>query len=96
MPRNLRANERTELDKIKADIIAGKTRLRRAVAGLNDWVDTHHEAGDLAEEAAAMAMRGAVLQALGALDLGHAQAMRDMLALFDDGGVVIQGGGGGR
>lgn len=94
--RNLRTTERTAIETMKANMRAAKVALRKQVKDVSEFIDTAHDAGDLAEEAAAMRLRGHVFAALAELDKGHAAAMEAMLDAYTDGGVVVQGGGGGR
>lgn len=96
MKRPLETSEADKISGIKADVIAAKRKLRMAARELDRLVDDYHGEGNVEAEAAAMDMRGTVLSALGTLDQGHSRAMRALCDCFDDGGIVIQGGGGGR
>lgn len=94
MKRPLAGDERTALAAVKKDILDAKRELRAAMRGLTALVDRYHDEGFEDAEAAAMDMRGTVMKALGELDQGHSRAMKALCDCFDDGGVVIQGGGG--
>jgi hypothetical protein len=90
----MEASEADQLAAIKKDILEGKREFRRAIAGITKLIGDYNGEGNVEAEAAAMDMRGGLLIALGTADQAHSRAMRALCDCFDDGGVVIQGGGG--
>ena len=94
--RPMNPTEAEQLAEIKKAVIAGKRAFRRAAVDLTRMMDDFNAAGEVDAEAAAMDMRGGLLIALGHVDQAHARAMHALCDCFEDGGIVIQGGGGGR
>ena len=94
MKRPMQTAEADQIKAIKKDIIDGKREFRRAVVGLTNLMGGYNAEGNVEAEAAAMDLRGGLLIALGQADQAHSRAMLALCDCFDDGGVVIQGGGG--
>lgn len=94
MKRPMQGTEPQEIAAIKKDIIDGKREFRRAVVGLTKLAGEYNQQGNVDAEAAAMDLRGGLLIALGHADQAHSRTMLALCDCFDDGGVVIQGGGG--
>ena len=96
MKRPMEAAEADQIKSIKKDILDAKKELRRAVTGLTKLMGDYNSEGNVEAEAAAMDLRGGLLIALGQADQAHSRAMLALCDCFEDGGVVIQGPGGGR
>lgn len=94
MKRPMETSEAEQLAAIKKDVIDAKKEMRRSIAGLTKLAGDYNAEGNVEAEAAAMDMRGGLLIALGQLDQAHSRAMKALCDCFDDGGIVIQGGGG--
>lgn len=94
------ANLTEEEAKIVAEVQAELRRVKRGLAMIDrrmtDLMEIQHEGGRLAAEAAAMEMRGLLRGASGMIDQGHSAGTRGLCDCYEDGGVVIMGGGGGR
>lgn len=96
MKRQMELAEADQIKAIKKDILEGKREFRRAIVGLTKLAGDYNAEGNVEAEAAAMDLRGGLLIALGHADQAHSRVMLALCDCFEDGGVVIQGGGGGR
>ena len=94
MKRPMGASEADQIVAIKKDVVECKRLMRRATGALSKLMGEYNAEGNIDAEAAAMDMRGGLMAAHGMVDQAHSRAMRALCDCFDDGGVVIQGGGG--
>jgi hypothetical protein len=96
MPRNMTSAELAALQSLKTDFGTIKNTLIAAEGKLRALASAEHAANNFHEELAVMRVHSHVIGAWQEMQDGHSIAMEAMLALFTDGNVVIQGGGGGR
>lgn len=73
-----------------------KAALRQVAEDMRDLAEINDKAGRAIEANAAMRLQGAVIEARGKIIQAHADASDALHNAYDDGDVVIFGGGGPR
>jgi len=73
-----------------------KSSLRDIAVNMRKMAKINRDAGRARASNAAMKLEGVAIAARGAIIMGHADASDALCDCFDDGGIVVFGGGGGR
>jgi len=93
---NLSPEEADLVKETQAALAEVKDRLRVIAKGMRRMGKINRDAGRSKAGNAAMLLEGAAIEALGKITQAHAVASDALCECFDDGSVVVFGGGGGR
>lgn len=90
-------NERDLINQVQKDLEQVKSNLRQAIRGMRAIGKINREAERCRAGNACMRFEGALSEALGIVQQGHADASDALLENWpDEGAIVVLGGGGGR
>jgi hypothetical protein len=93
---NLSPEESVLVAAMQESLANAKAAMRDLEKNARRMATINREAGRMGASNAAMKMQGEAMQIRGHLIVAHAEASDALCQCFDDGGIVIQGGGGGR
>jgi hypothetical protein len=93
---NLSSEEMALVKGAQADLATAKAALRYIAQKMRAMAAINRKAGRAHAANAAMRLEGAATRLRGDLIEAHATASDALCDCFDDGGVVVFGGGGGR
>jgi len=93
---NLSPEEAELVKETKLALAEVKGRLRDIAKNMRRMGQINRDAGRAKPANAAMLLEGAAIEALGKITQAHAIASDALCDCFDDGSVVVFGGGGGR
>jgi len=93
---NLSPEEADLVNETKAALAEVKGRLRDIAKNMRRMGQINRDAFRAKPANAAMLLEGAALEALGKVTQAHAVASDAVCECFDDGPVIVFGGGGGR
>lgn len=94
---HVKKDERDLIDQVQKDLEQVKHNLRQAIRGMRAIAKINRDDGRPRAANACMRFEGALGEALGAVQKGHADASDALLENWpDEGTIVVLGGGGGR